>query len=407
MSVKGGIRESKNASRGWDGQMNTIPANRPEGHAVAPGGGGILRVGLDGAGTHADWHARVLRKIPGVRLQAVCDLDLSKASQLRQRWGIPQAYSSLERMLEPGDLDVVHVVTPPAFHASGAVQCLEAGCHVFLEKPAGVSVFECEQIESAVARSGRRLGVNHNLTFNPAFLGLVRAVQERRLGRIEHVTVCFNTPMRLPSDGRHWIFQNMGNIVLESGPHPLSMVYRLIGKVRHASTVTSGETVLANGRTFYGSWQTSLLAERGTAQCFLSFGAEHMDLWIHVVGQDGAAFADLRRNTLRISEKSRFLPQIDDLADSLRNGGSICRQGASNLVNYALAFLGWKSPRDTFYSAMHGSMSAFYGALGMGKDPPIGMEEGRGVIDACEALIRGGERFVAESGALEGHGCIR
>jgi len=56
---------------------------------------------------------------------------------------------------------------------------------------------------------------------------------------------------------------------------------------------------------------------------------------------------------------------------------------------------------------MLGSMNAFYDALGMGKDPPIGIEEGRSVIEACEALIRGGEHFVTESGALEGHGCIR
>ena len=374
---------------------------------MGSGAGKILRVGVLGAGTHADWHARILKKIPGVALRAVCDTELSKASQLQQRWGIPQAYASLDRMLESGELDVVHVVTPPQFHAACAIECLEGGCHVFLEKPAAVSVSECEQIAAAMARSGRKLGVNHNLTFNPAFLGLLRAVQERRLGRIENVTVFFNMPFRLPSAGRHWMFQNIGNIVYEAGPHPFSLVYRLIGKVRHASTVVSRETVLPNGRSFHGAWQTSLLAERGTAQCFLSFGTEYMDLWIHVVGQDGAAFADLRRNTLRVSEKSRFLPPVDDLLDSLRGGAPICRQGISNFANYALGFLGLKPPGDLFYTTMQGSMSAFYDALGAGKDPAIGLEEGQGVIEACAAVIKDGERFVTESGALEEHGCIR
>lgn len=384
-----------------------IPVDQRRGRDTESRVGKILRVGVLGAGTHADWHARILRKIPGVALRAVCDTELPKANELRQRWGIPHAYRSLDRMLESGELDVVHVVTPPQFHAAGAAECLEGGCHVFLEKPAGVSISECEHLASAAARSGRKLGVNHNLTFNPAFLELVRAVQEQRLGRIENVTVCFNTPFRLPSNGRHWIFQRAGNILYEAGPHPLSMVYRLIGKVRHASTVVSREAVLSNGRSFYGAWQASLLAERGTAQCFFSFGAEYMDLWIHVVGQDGAAFADLRRNTLRVSEKRRFMPQIDDLVDSLSNGGSVGRQGVSNLVNYALGFLGWKSPGDLFYTAMHGSMSSFYDALGAGQDPAVGLEEGRGVIEACAAVIEGGERFVTEYGALEENGRAR
>src|SRR5581483_3428968 len=121
----------------------------------------------------------------------------------------------------------------------------------------GISSEECRRIAAAEERTGRRVGVNHNYTFNPAFQRLIRDVQGRHFGRIEHVIVCFNMPLRQLAAGQHgnWIFASPGNIVLELGPHTIGSITRLMGRARSATVAVSGETRLRTGALFYDTWQ--------------------------------------------------------------------------------------------------------------------------------------------------------
>jgi len=367
-----------------------------------------LRVGLAGAGVIAEWHARVLKTIPGLEIAAICDPVGAKARQMQKAWGIPQAFESLAAMTREAQLDVVHVLTPPAAHCAAAVEVLEGGCHLFLEKPLGLSVEECERIRSAAGRAGRSVGVNHNHTFNPSFVRLLDTIRSRRLGRIDHTTICFSMPLRQLAMGQHghWVFQRPGNIILELGVHALSMVYRLMGSVRQVSTLLSGEHTLRNGNKFYDTWQISLACERGTAQCYFAFASEYMETLAHVAGQDGAACADLRRNTLRVSDKSRFLPQVDDLRDAWKTSAAIRSDGVGNFVRYVRGFLGLRPSGDLFYMTMRGSMDSFYGALRSGAAPPIGLEEGTAVVAGAEAIVRAAEAQLRDAAAREAYAAL-
>jgi len=102
-----------------------------------------LRVAILGAGGISSGHAGVLRELPQARLVAVCDLDPERMNRLARGHAIPEAYSSIEGMLGRSRPDVVHVLLPPGDHVRAALQCLEAGAHVFVENPMGVSVVEC------------------------------------------------------------------------------------------------------------------------------------------------------------------------------------------------------------------------------------------------------------------------
>ena len=361
-----------------------------------------MRVAFLGAGVIADAHARAVRAIPGIKLTAVCDLSAAKAASLQRRYNVPECYTSIAQMRQTAQIDAVHILLPPAAHADAAVQCLENGWDIFVEKPLGASSRECERISAAAERAGRRVGVNHNYTFNPAFQKLVADIQDRRFGRIEHVIVCFNMPLRQLAAGQHgnWIFANPGNIVLELGPHAIGSITRLLGPARAATVALSGETTLRNGLPFFDTWQMAFQCERGTAQCLLSVGKEFMDTWVYVVGQDGSAWVDLMRGTYRSSGKSRYLRPVDDLIDSCRAGKNYLRDGIGRFATYAGGFLGLRPAADLFGVTMLSSIRAFYEALRAGAAPPMGLKEGSAAIQACEMAIASALEAVAAPGGV-------
>src|ERR1017187_967290 len=252
-------------------------------------GSAEVRVGLLGAGGISPDHAEVLKQLPGVTLAAVCDTSVGRAKALAAAWGIPAVYSSVAEMAAKERLRVIHVLTPPQTHVKLATDCINLGCDVFVEKPLGVSVDECRTLTEAAARAGRVIGVNHQLTFAPALTGLMAVIRSRKLGRVNHVNMTFtvvaaNVPERDPS---HFMFQSFGSSMLEAGPHPFSVIRRLMGKLKAMSTFVSGEVKIAGGKSYYKNWLCSMGCERGTAQLHISFALGTKDVTVHALGEDG------------------------------------------------------------------------------------------------------------------------
>jgi len=244
-------------------------------------------------------------------------------------------------------------------------------------------------MQAAAKQAGRLLGVNHNLTFIPAFLRLIADIRARRLGYIESVHAYFSAPMPQLGTGQHghWMFAETGNIIFELGPHPLSAIVRLMGPITAANTVVSGQRILNSGATFFDGWHSVLTCERGIAQCSFSFGGDFADGWIYVIGQDGSASVDLLRNTYTLSRKSRFVKPVEDFWDSLQRSRSLAAQGFRNISNFAAGILGLSVTNDVFSVGMRNSIAAFYDAIGRGVDPPAGILEATAVIQGCETMI--------------------
>jgi len=346
------------------------------------------RVAILGAGGISGAHVTALKRVPNVELVAVCDLDEKKARALQELTGAPHVFRDLQTMLEHASPDAVHVLLPPAAHAPAAAACLSAGAHVFVEKPLCVSTAECRDLELAAQRSGRQIGVNHNLTFMPGFLAVLEHIRNCRFGAIEHVTVNFNLAMPRLAAGphNHWMFGGTGNLLYELGVHPLSVIHRLVGGPVHVQALASGELRLSNDVRFYHTWQTSMLCERGTAQLLMSVGKAYTNAWIHILGEDAEAFIDLRRCTVRMSERTRYI-RIDDLVDGFKNGASLLRQTLSGFSGYALAAIGLAANSGWQQISFDNSIAGFYAAIAAGTPSPAGISEGCGVVKACSMMV--------------------
>jgi len=318
----------------------------------------------------------------------VCDIDLNRARTLQAKYGIPAAFDSLEAMLRDTRPDVVHVLLPPELHAAAAEKCLAAGAHLFMEKPFCVTVEECRQVQSLAEGNGLQIGVNHNVVFMPAFVELLQAIRDCRFGAIEHVQVMFTAPMPNieTATPNHWMFTAPERIMLEIGPHPFSMCVRLVGRPTHVSAVASGEVTLANGARFFKHWQSSLVGERGTAQCVFSVGGAIPSIAAHVIGEDAQAFVDLRRNSLQILEKTPYL-RLDDTVNGWKNSWRSGRRSFRNLKAYAMGAMGFAPRYDQQGFSFRSSITAFYRALAAGKTPRIDAVEGTAVVEACQMTI--------------------
>lgn len=122
-------------------------------------GSAPTRAGILGTGGVARLHAEALAGIDGARLSVVADSDWQRAADFAATHGSPLVLPTLEAMLASGEVDVVHLCTPPAGHAEQAAAVAAAGCDVIVEKPPAHSLLELDAMQHAVEKAGRRLAV--------------------------------------------------------------------------------------------------------------------------------------------------------------------------------------------------------------------------------------------------------
>jgi predicted dehydrogenase len=347
--------------------------------------GSAIRVGLLGAGAIAPLHAQILPTIPGVRLVGVADVDYAKA-QLVAGSAKTAAFSSLDEMLREAQPDAVHILLPPERHAIWALKCLAANKHVFVEKPLCTTESECRELDAAAKQHRRLVGVNHNITFSSAFLRLVEIIRQRRLGELQHVSVFWSVPFGVGTYGTPlYQREGPGAVILETGPHPLSLVVRLLGPVRSASALTSRET-----QAFPDTWQVSLNCERGTAQCFIAIGRPRLEMRIHAIGEDGTATADLGLGHVAVSENTSYSAVFYRSGELFGLARSFARASWSDFVTRLRRIPSGGAANDAFV-IMRSSVAAFYEALRSGNEPKASLAEGTAVVAACRQIIAAGQ----------------
>lgn len=138
----------------------------------------LLRLGILGAGPIAQIaHFDACHKARNVELYAICDLSEALLNRMSLLHEPKVSYRHYEEMLADPQVEAVLVATADAFHVPLARQALAAGKHVFVEKPLGVTVEECEALRAEVHRTGLVLQVGTNRRFDPALAYAHRFIQ--------------------------------------------------------------------------------------------------------------------------------------------------------------------------------------------------------------------------------------
>jgi myo-inositol 2-dehydrogenase/D-chiro-inositol 1-dehydrogenase len=145
-----------------------------------------LTVGLLGAGLIAGVHAWAYRDAPGVRIAAVADPVVAKAERIAGQYGA-RVVAGLDELLDLG-VDVVDVCTPPTAHAQPVIRALEAGRHVFCEKPLTRTMDEARAVVRAADAAAGLLMVGHVTRFEPDHRVARELAASGELGEVRMLT---------------------------------------------------------------------------------------------------------------------------------------------------------------------------------------------------------------------------
>lgn len=148
---------------------------------------GKVRVGVIGCGGISQrMHLPSLARIEKAEVVAVCDLVAEKAKSQAEKYGIPNWYTLHPEMLAKEDLDAVFCLVEPDRMFRPVVECLEAGKHVMMEKPPGITTFQAETIMRTARDRDLIVQVGFNRRYIPVVQKVVEMMRERtRITQVE------------------------------------------------------------------------------------------------------------------------------------------------------------------------------------------------------------------------------
>ena len=142
------------------------------------------KVGIIGAGGMLQYHAGGFSEA-GADILAVCDVNKDAAAEAAEEYGIDNVFGDVAEMLEKlPELDALSVITPNRFHKPLAVQGLEAGKHVFCEKPPALNAAEVAEMKTVAESAGKVLMFDFNNRARPESYALMDYVRSGEVGRI-------------------------------------------------------------------------------------------------------------------------------------------------------------------------------------------------------------------------------
>ena len=131
--------------------------------------GKTIKIGVIGVGHLGNFHLKQLGKIPQVSITGLYDNDPNRAEEMSSRHNV-QSYNSLDELLD--SCDAVSIVTPTGYHYAVADKALDAGCHLFIEKPITASIDHAALLLNKAEKLNKIIQVGHIERFNPAFMAL-------------------------------------------------------------------------------------------------------------------------------------------------------------------------------------------------------------------------------------------
>lgn len=146
-----------------------------------------LRIGIVGCGGIANHkHLPSLKKVADqAEVTALCDVIRERAEKTAKDFELQAAiYTDYKEMLEKEELDLVHVCTPNVAHCAITCDALDAGCHVFCEKPMAASAADAHKMMEHWKKSGKKFTVGYQNRFRPDVQVLKKSCENGELGEI-------------------------------------------------------------------------------------------------------------------------------------------------------------------------------------------------------------------------------
>ncbi len=259
-----------------------------------------LKVGLIGTGLIANLkHIPAWQRIRNdVDLAAICDLNEENAQKVAEKFGIGAVYSDIDKMLGEVKPDIVDVCTPPKTHCPIAVQVMDAGTNVFIEKPMAMDIEECDRIIEARDRNNVQVMCGHSDLFYDAFIRARRLLDEGAIGKFRGMRIFASTPRDyMTSKEDHWANKLPGGVIGETGPHIVYMTFPFIPKVEEVG-VYARKILTEYPWSPFEDYRVTLVGAEAICSITLTYTNTQWLCQVELFGEDGILRLDLETQSV-------------------------------------------------------------------------------------------------------------
>jgi len=189
----------------------------------------MVRIALFGLGAVAERiHLPACASLPGTEVIAACEPDTERRERMGRRFGIRRLYPDAAKLLENERPDLVIIGTPPDSHRDLCLLTLEAGVHVFCEKPFVGTVSEADEVIAAADRRNLLVGVNNQYRFMEIYRHAQARIADGEFGRLYYLQ-CWQQMFHPPLLERNWRADLIQSTLYEFGTHALDLICWFFG----------------------------------------------------------------------------------------------------------------------------------------------------------------------------------
>jgi predicted dehydrogenase len=336
-------------------------------------------------GAIAREHLAVLQEFGNVDIAAVCDISAVRAEATAERFGIRRWYTDHKKVLSDFRPDLVHITTPPAFHADIAKDCLTGGVNVLCEKPITINYSDFLMLKQLAIQNNLTLMENQQFRCHSSIRRIRDLIASGKLGDLLEVQICIS--QNITEDGSpyadlnapHYGLTLPGGVIGDFIPHIAYLTYMFTGSSLEVRTVW--EKRLQNSPLPAHEFRGLIRGERASAYVSFNGAAEVDGFWVRVVGSRMRVEANLfeppRFSVRRRRRGERALmTMIDGVAESrdLMLG---------SVVGFIRKLAGTSS-----YDGLAEMLNSIYRALHAHEPQPIPLDEIDEVARLVERLSR-------------------
>lgn len=229
------------------------------------GAGGIVRYG----------HLPALVHLKEVQVTAICDPRIERARQIAAEYGITGIHKNAGEILQNPEIDAVLVAVPNAFHAPLTVKALNAGKHVFCEKPPALNAAEARKMLDAAQKNKRALLFAFNQRHNDRSKALKQIMESGKLGDVYYARASWIRRRMIPGLGTWFTDRKLsgGGPLIDIGVHVLDLALWFCGypKVKSVSGATFHQLGKKIARTDLGAAGARKMQVEDLATAYIRF----------------------------------------------------------------------------------------------------------------------------------------
>ena len=326
-----------------------------------------IGVALVGCGGIGKIHAASLKDSPYADPKVACDLEASRARAIAEEYGFERYTTNFDEVLKASDVEVVVVAVPPKYHAGLSIRALEAGKHVFCEKPMATNLKDAKEMLVKAEKAGVKLGIDYQNRYLPSHSKLKEIVDSGALGELVQVRARVAYPIleSLPSDAPMlgWLFNPDvagGGVLMDIGTHWTDLARWLAGRDYAGIYALVGhfDPCIPAG---VEDTATILARMEGDVQAIIDVSwAVKASMWlIEIYGTNGTAMANLPQGVLVYDKEKQ------------------------DWVNVEMP--PWEEPHAKL-------LNLFLKSVAEDKEPPVSGEDGYKSLEAVIAAYKSAEK---------------